>query len=354
MKKMISLKILIFFVLLNSTISVESFVIRLIGEINQLTQALDEYNRRNRENLASGIKSLFNHTDNEEKEISSTGENTYRTNRSFGINFKFGSGTSLDEELGEKVFSFKDLAGEVPQDVKEVVHFLKKSDKFLKVGAQMPKGILLVGPPGTGKTSIARAIAGEANAAFFSASGSEFIEKYVGVGPQRIRELFQKARNTLKNPNDKAIIFIDELDAIGGQRHDSENSEYRNTLNELLNQMDGFKQNQNILVMGATNTPHSIDTALKRPGRFDRIVEIDLPNENSRFEILKHYSSRIALDETMVDLNRLAKQTALFSPAELKNLVNEAAIRAAREDVDLVSAKHFDKALESVKNCHRQ
>lgn len=314
-----------------------SFLGNLVSDLGKIVQGLDQMNAANRKvvyDLFSPQKENNNDTDPSENNVPP------RTTRSF-----FNLNQSDNQETTE--FTFKDLAGSIPEDVREVVDFLRNAHHFLAVGAQMPKGVLLVGPPGTGKTSIARAIAGEAQAHFFNATGSEFIEVYVGVGPQRIRELFDKARSAIKRGTyTKAVIFIDEIDAIGGSRNNDSgggSSEYRNTLNELLNQMDGFKQDGSILVIGATNTPDSLDQALKRPGRFDRIVEIPLPSMLDREEILRLYATKVAC-ATGIDFKEIAQKTINFSGAELKNLVNEAAVRAARKKEKLIKQEHFDTA----------
>lgn len=248
----------------------------------------------------------------------------------------------------EKPFTFDDLAGEISPDVKELVDFIKHPERFNKVGAQMPHGVLLFGPPGTGKTSIARALAGECEAAFFSASGTQFIEVYVGVGPQRIRELFDKARAAIVSGSFKhAFVYIDEIDAIGTSRMLETNSEYRNTLNELLNQMDGFEQNKNITVIASTNTIKTLDPALIRAGRFDRHIEIGLPSEKSREAILRLYAAKIVCDIN-IDFAELARITIKCSGADLKNLVNEAAILAARANSPVVIQEHFNKAAQKV------
>jgi ATP-dependent Zn protease len=250
-----------------------------------------------------------------------------------------------NNEPHQKTYTFQDLAGHIPQDVREVTDFIKNAEQYERVGAQMPKGILLHGPGGTGKTSIARAIAGEVDAAFFQASGSDFVEVYVGVGPQRVRELFDQARHALQAKTvERAIIFIDEIDAIGSSRGGEANSEYRNTLNELLNQLDGFDQSENIFIVAATNMPAVLDKALLRPGRFDRIVEIPLPSQTSRRDIFSHYIKSIAYTGSTDAITNASNKTPGFSGAEIKNIVNEAAILAARENIDYVAERHLEHA----------
>lgn len=246
-------------------------------------------------------------------------------------------------------FTFKDLAGKIPKDVLEITEFIKDTKKYTDMGAKMPRGILLVGPPGTGKTSIARAIAGECQAYFIAISASEFIEMFVGTGPRRVRDLFTKARHAVNSgAYRKAIIFIDELDSIGGARNavfDAGGAEYRNTLNELLHQMDGFTVDDSIFVLAATNREQDIDPALKRAGRFDRVVEITLPDTESREAILKLYAK--AIKHKGIDFKALALLAKGMTGAELKNAVNEAAIYAVRAQAKETSQKHFELALQS-------
>ncbi len=226
---------------------------------------------------------------------------------------------------------FQDVAGveEAKQELEEIVLFLKHPEKFVSMGARIPKGVLLVGPPGTGKTLISRAVAGEAGVAFFSVSGSEFVEMFVGVGASRVRDLFAAAKE-----NAPCIVFIDEIDAVGRQRGampTTGNDEREQTLNQLLVEMDGFDKNTNVIVIAATNRPDVLDPALLRPGRFDRTVTLEKPDINGRRQILSvHAKDKPVARE--VDMNRLARQTAGFSGADLANLMNEAALLAARHD----------------------
>lgn len=243
--------------------------------------------------------------------------------------------------------SFKDIAGNdnAKEDLAEVVEFLKTPDKFRKVGAKIPKGVLLVGPPGTGKTMIARAVAGEANVPFFSISGSEFVEMFVGVGASRVRDMFSKAKK-----NAPCIIFVDEIDAVGRRRgsgmgggHD----EREQTLNQILVEMDGFEQGQNVIVLAATNRADVLDRALLRPGRFDRRVTIGLPDRHDREAILKvHFENKPA--ESNVDLDALAAKTAGSSGADLANIANEAAIHAARRNSKTINNDDVVSAFEKV------
>jgi cell division protease FtsH len=243
--------------------------------------------------------------------------------------------------------TFDDVAGieEAKQEVHEVVDFLKSREKFQALGARIPKGMLLVGPPGTGKTLLARAIAGEAGVPFFSISGSEFVEMFVGVGASRVRDLFEQAKR-----NTPCIIFIDEIDAVGRHRgaglgggHD----EREQTLNQILVEMDGFDTNTSVIILAATNRPDILDPALLRPGRFDRRIILDRPDINGRTAILKIHTNGKPLGES-VDLEMLAKQTAGFSGADLANLVNEAAILAARRDKKTIEMPELEESIDRV------
>ncbi|HEU5080885.1 MAG TPA: ATP-dependent zinc metalloprotease FtsH [Opitutaceae bacterium] len=241
---------------------------------------------------------------------------------------------------------FTHVAGcdEAKQEITEVVEYLKNPSKFAKTGGRMPKGILLVGPPGTGKTLLARAVAGEAGVPFFSVSGSDFMEMFVGVGAARVRTLFKTAGK--KAP---CIIFIDELDAIGQQRGGNRqgNDEREQTLNAILVAMDGFDGNKGIIVFAATNRAEILDKALLRPGRFDRQVHVNLPDLEGREQILRVHTGKIVLDET-IDLREVAKATPGFSGADLANLANEAALHAARNNHSAVTHHDFDEAREKI------
>jgi cell division protease FtsH len=243
--------------------------------------------------------------------------------------------------------SFEDVAGidEAKEELQEVVEFLTNPEKFQKLGGRIPKGVLLVGPPGTGKTLLAKAVAGEAKVPFFSISGSEFVEMFVGVGAARVRDLFSQAAKQAPS-----IIFIDELDALGKARgmnvmggHD----EREQTLNQLLVEMDGFETNKGVIIMSATNRPEILDPALLRPGRFDRQVLVDRPDINGREAILKIHSRDILLGPE-VDLRKIAGRTPGFVGADLANLVNESALLAARKNKEIVEAAEFDEAIDRV------
>ncbi|MFC2056354.1 ATP-dependent zinc metalloprotease FtsH [Chloroflexota bacterium] len=243
--------------------------------------------------------------------------------------------------------TFDDVAGvdEAKQELYEVVEFLKSREKFQSLGARIPRGVLLIGPPGTGKTLLARAVAGEAEVPFFSISGSEFVEMFVGVGASRVRDLFDKARR-----NAPCIIFVDEIDAVGRQRGaglGGSHDEREQTLNQILTEMDGFDTGTSVIVLAATNRPDILDPALLRPGRFDRRVVLDRPDISGRTAILKVHSKDKPLDEA-VNLEIIAKQTAGFSGADLANLVNEAAILAARRDKKTTDMEEFEESIDKV------
>jgi cell division protease FtsH len=250
--------------------------------------------------------------------------------------------------LGNKtVVTFADVAGvdEAKTELQEVVEFLKYPEKFNSLGARIPRGVLLVGPPGTGKTLLARAVAGEAGVPFFSISGSEFVEMFVGVGASRVRDLFDQAKR-----NSPCIVFVDEIDAVGRQRGaglGGSHDEREQTLNQILVEMDGFDTNANVIVVAATNRPDVLDPALLRPGRFDRQVILDRPDMKGRLEILKVHSKGKPLDKA-IDLQTVARQSPGFSGADLANLVNEAAILAARRNKKVVGTSEFGEALERV------
>lgn len=248
---------------------------------------------------------------------------------------------------GQKLTTFKDIAGlvEPKQELEEVVDFLGNPHKFKAVGAEIPKGVLLVGPPGTGKTMLAKAVAGEAKVPFFAMSASEFVEMFVGVGASRVRDLFQKAKR-----NSPCIVFIDELDAIGRQRGSGlggSHDEREQTLNQILVEMDGFETDENVIIMGATNRPDVLDPALLRPGRFDRRVIISLPDRKERADIL-HIHSRNKPLAKEVDLERIAGVTTGFSGADLKNVINEGAILAVRDGKKTISQNYIQEAVERV------
>ena len=250
----------------------------------------------------------------------------------------------MEAETGVK---FDDVAGvdEAKQDLEEVVTFLKTPERFTSIGAKIPKGVLLVGPPGTGKTLLAKAIAGEAGVPFFSLSGSEFVEMFVGVGASRVRDLFKRAKE-----NSPCLIFIDEIDAVGRQRGagiGGGNDEREQTLNQLLTEMDGFEGNSGIIIIAATNRADVLDSALMRPGRFDRQVQVDVPDIKGRLSILKVHSRNKKLAND-VSLEAIARRTPGFSGADLANLLNEAAILTARRRKDATSLAEIDDAVDRV------
>ncbi len=242
--------------------------------------------------------------------------------------------------------SFKDVAGlaEAKQEIEEIVAFLKYPERYTKLGGKIPKGALLVGPPGTGKTLLAKAVAGEANVPFFSMSGSDFVEMFVGVGASRVRDLFRQAK--AKSP---CIVFIDEIDAIGRARGKNpnmgSNDERENTLNQLLTEMDGFDTNSGVIILAATNRADMLDNALKRAGRFDRQIHVDLPNLNEREEIFKVHLRPLKLNKD-VDVPFLAKQTPGFSGADIANVCNESALIAARKNRTEVTKQDFLDAVD--------
>ena len=255
-------------------------------------------------------------------------------------------GLRSDVEMGAApVARFKDVAGcdEAVEELSEIVSFLKTPERFAKVCARMPAGLLLSGPPGTGKTLLARALAGEAGVRFFSASGSEFVEKYVGVGARRMRDLFKRALAAAP-----CVIFLDEIDAVGRSRSEHEgNSEREQTLNELLVQMDGFTSSANVIVVAATNRADVLDSALLRPGRFSRQISVGTPSEEGRREILRVHAEGKPLGGD-VDFDAIARYTGGFSGAQLAELINEAAIMAARDDRELISQEDMREGMRRV------
>ena len=259
----------------------------------------------------------------------------------------FGKSRARLLSMQQKKVTFKDVAGvdEAKEELREIIEFLREAQKFQKLGGRIPKGVLLVGPPGTGKTLLARAVAGEANVPFFSISGSDFVEMFVGVGASRVRDLFEQGKK-----NAPCIIFIDEIDAVGRHRgaglgggHD----EREQTLNQLLVEMDGFESNEGVILMAATNRPDVLDPALLRPGRFDRRVVVNRPDVRGREEILRVHTRKIPLADD-VDLSVLARGTPGFSGADLANMVNEAALAAARQNRKAVLMYDFELAKDKV------
>ncbi|MBV9766777.1 MAG: ATP-dependent metallopeptidase FtsH/Yme1/Tma family protein, partial [Acidobacteriaceae bacterium] len=248
----------------------------------------------------------------------------------------FGKSRARLHSSQQKKVTFKDVAGveEAKEELQEIIEFLREPQKFQKLGGRIPKGVLLIGPPGTGKTLLARAIAGEANVPFFSISGSDFVEMFVGVGASRVRDLFEQGKK-----NAPCIIFIDEIDAVGRHRgaglgggHD----EREQTLNQLLVEMDGFESNEGVILVAATNRPDVLDPALLRPGRFDRRVVVDRPDVRGRESILRVHTKKVPLGDD-VDLSVIARGTPGFAGADLANLVNEAALVAARQNRKVVT-----------------
>lgn len=266
--------------------------------------------------------------------------------------WSFGKSRAKVTEKGSGKITFKDVAGvdEAKEELQEIIEFLKDPKKFERLGGKIPKGVLLVGPPGTGKTLLAKAVAGEADVPFFSLSGSDFVEMFVGVGASRVRDLFEQARKAGKISGKGCIIFIDEIDAVGRQRFSGiggGNDEREQTLNALLVEMDGFHSPSGLIVMAATNRPDTLDPALLRPGRFDRRVVVALPDIIGREGILQVHARSIKLGED-VDLKKIARQTVYFSGADLANVCNEAALLAARRSKETVGMAEFLAAVERV------
>ena len=261
-----------------------------------------------------------------------------------GILKKVGSSQVNEAQPQNQTVRFTDVHGcdEAKEELQELVEFLKNPEKFSTLGGKLPKGVLLVGPPGTGKTLLARAVAGEAGVPFFFMSGAEFDEIYVGVGAKRVRDLFSNAR--AKSP---AIIFIDELDAIGSKRNERDPVYVKQSLNQLLTELDGFSQETGVIILAATNFPQLLDKALTRPGRFDREVVVPLPDVRGRMNILKHHMKNVQVD-TAVDESVIARGTSGFSGAELENLVNQAAVRASRNKSQKVGMLDFEWAKDKI------
>lgn len=261
-----------------------------------------------------------------------------------GTIFRNSETSDKSVDVSQSTVRFKDVQGcdEARAELEEIVDFLKDPSKFTGLGGKLPKGVLLTGPPGTGKTLLARATAGEAGVPFFFMSGSEFDELYVGVGAKRIRELFSQARD--KAP---AIIFIDELDAIGGKRNPKDQAYAKQTLNQLLVELDGFSQTEGIIIIGATNFPESLDKALTRPGRFDKEVIVDLPDVRGRIDILKHHMQNVETADD-VDPSIIARGTPGLSGAQLMNLVNQAAVHASQLSAPAVDMNHFEWAKDKI------
>ena len=264
-----------------------------------------------------------------------------------GNMFGMGKSNARVYDKNKQSIRFSDVAGEdeAKESLQEIVTYLKNPGMYKDIGATMPKGILLVGPPGTGKTMLAKAVAGESNVPFFSISGSEFVELFVGMGASKVRDLFKQAKE--KAP---CIVFIDEIDAIGGKRNASGmggNDEREQTLNQLLTEMDGFEGNSGVIILAATNRPENLDPALLRPGRFDRRVPVELPDLQGREDILKVHAKKVKTDDN-IDFNMIARMASGASGAELANIVNEAALKAVREKRNCVTQQDLEDSIEVV------
>lgn len=277
---------------------------------------------------------------------------SYRGSQMGNKVWSFGKSRARTSTAKDEKITFNDVAGvdEAKEELQEVIEFLKEPKKFQRLGGKIPRGVLLVGQPGTGKTLLAKAVAGEADVPFFSLSGSDFVEMFVGVGASRVRDLFNQARKASQMSGKGAIVFIDEIDAVGRQRFSGiggGNDEREQTLNALLVEMDGFGPQSGVIVVAATNRPDTLDPALLRPGRFDRQIVVTLPDIEGREQILKVHTRNIKIDEK-TDLKKIARQTVYFSGADLANACNEAALLAARRDKEKVEMGDFLDAVERV------
>ncbi|MEC4986346.1 MAG: ATP-dependent zinc metalloprotease FtsH [Oscillatoria sp. PMC 1068.18] len=331
--------------------------VKLLDQYPELTQTIREYNQKNQENTvkfdvqptadSSAILGLAANLLLLLVLLAGLIMILRRSAASSGQALNFGKSRARFQMEAKTGIKFDDVAGidEAKEELEEVVTFLKETERFTAIGARIPKGVLLIGPPGTGKTLLAKAVAGEAGVPFFSISGSEFVEMFVGVGASRVRDLFRKAKE-----NAPCLIFIDEIDAVGRQRGagiGGGNDEREQTLNQLLTEMDGFEGNTGIIVIAATNRPDVLDTALLRPGRFDRQVMVDLPSYNGRLGILQVHSQNKKLSPE-VELEAIAKRTPGFSGADLANLLNEAAILTARRHKEAITPLEIDDAIDRI------